>query len=110
MGPADLTDSELHCFLALCHLVVVADGRFADEEKAELSAICYDVGPERFLTFHVLVQDEDRDLAGALELAATVERPEARAMMQTMLYDLAGTDGQHETEAVILEQLAAAWS
>lgn len=109
MVPSDFTDDELHCFLTLSHLVVVADGRFADEEKEELAAICYDVGPERFLTFHILVQEEDRDLDAAMQLAINVTNTETRMLIRTMLHDLAGSDGRHETETVILDRLDVIW-
>ena len=95
MEAKDLTDDERGVLFALLAHLVTADARFAAGESEELDALGEEMG----------VGPLDHPIAdarrayptpdAAVAAAATIVRPDARELVRTLLFDLAGADGEH---------------
>ena len=103
----DLHDQERRALVVLINAVIRADGKLTDEEIDAMSGVAEDLGQDawRQAFRETLGKNED-----ALDVAATVERPEARALIRTMLAKVAESDLLVKAEKDFLDRLDAAWS
>ncbi len=109
MNPTDLTDEEMLALICLSRVMVAADGQLGVEEMEELNEIGMDLGVEAFTRVSKLADAEVNTTERALELAANVDRADAREMILTMLGDLAGVDGVDDSERQFLAEVRSAW-
>jgi hypothetical protein len=104
----DLSQPEQVVLLALLGLMARMDGSVSQEELEVLEQIADEIGEERF--------EAARDAAAALDdaeailrAAASVERTPAREVIFELVYGVAIRDTIAESEAALLNALAAAW-
>ncbi len=104
----DLSQHEQVVLLSLVGLMARMDGSVSQEELELLEQIADEVGEERF--------EAARDAAAALadgeailNAAAKVEREEAREVIFELVYGIAVEGTIAESEAALLNQLAALW-
>lgn len=104
----DLSQPEQVVLLALVGLMARMDGSVSQEELELLEQIADEIGEERF--------EAARDAAAALadassilRSAALVERQEAREVVFELVYGIAVRDTIAESEAALLNELAALW-
>jgi hypothetical protein len=104
----DLSQPEQVVMLALVGLMARMDGSVSQDELELLEQIADELGDERF--------EAARDAAAALadgdailRAAAGVERVEAREVIFELVYGIAIRDTIAQSEAALLNELAAAW-
>ena len=104
----DLSQSEQVVLLALVGLMARMDGSVSEDEMDLLEQIADEIGPERF--------EAARDAAAALAdgpailgAAGSVQRQEAREVIFELVYSIAVRDTIAESEAALLNELAALW-
>ena len=104
----DLSQPEQVVLLALVGLMARMDGSVSEDEMDLLEQIADEIGEKRF--------EAARDAAAALAdggailgAAASVERPEAREIIFELVYGIAVRDTIAESEAALLNELAALW-
>jgi hypothetical protein len=104
----DLSQPEQVVLLALVGLMARMDGSVSQEELELLEQIADEIGEQRF--------EAARDAAAALadgaailQAAKGVERPEAREVIFELVYGIAVRDTIAESEAEMLNELAALW-
>jgi hypothetical protein len=104
----DLSQPEQVVLLALVGLMARMDGSVSPEELELLEQIADEIGEQRF--------EAARDAASALadgaailQAAKVVERPEAREVIFELVYGIAMRDTIAESEAEMLNELAALW-
>jgi len=104
----DLSQPEQVVLLALVGLMARMDGTVSQDELALLEQIADEIGPERF--------EASRDAAAALDdgaailrAAGNVTQPEAREVIFELVYGIAVRDTIAESEAALLNELAALW-
>jgi len=104
----DLSQPEQVVLLALVGLMARMDGSVSQEELELLEQIADEIGADRF--------DAARDAAAALgdgaailQAAKGVARPEAREVIFELVYGVAVQGTIAESEAVMLNDLAALW-
>lgn len=110
MHVGELTESERNVLFALLAHIAEADDRIDPDEVLEIDALGEEMGVdnlrERLMRARAATHSPEA-LASAM---ASVERPDARDLIRTLLYDLARADGeQHESENEILDRLDRAW-
>jgi hypothetical protein len=105
----DLSQPEQVVLLALVGLMARMDGSVSQEELELLEQIADEIGEKRF--------EAARDAAAALAdgkailgAAAQVDRPEAREVIFELVYSIAVRDTIAQSEAALLNELAALWS
>jgi hypothetical protein len=103
-----LSQPEQVVLLALVGLMARIDGSVSQDELELLEQIADEIGDERF--------EAARDAAAALadgdailRAAASVERAEAREVIFELVYGIAIHDTIAQSEAALLNELAAAW-
>jgi hypothetical protein len=104
----DLSQPEQVVLLALVGLMARMDGSVSEDEMELLEQIADEIGEKRF--------EAARDAAAALEdggailqAAGTIVRPEAREIVFELVYSIAVRDTIAESEAALLNELAALW-
>jgi hypothetical protein len=104
----DLSQPEQVVLLALVGLMARMDGTVSQDELALLEQIADEIGEKRF--------EAARDAAAALadgaailQAAKDVERREAREVIFELVYGIAVPDTIDESEAAMLNELAALW-
>jgi hypothetical protein len=104
----DLSQPEQVVLLALVGLMARMDGTVSQDELELLEQIADEIGPERF--------EASRDAAAALDdgadilrAAAAITQPEAREVIFELVYGIAVRDTIAESEAALLNELAALW-
>ena len=104
----DLSQPEQVVLLALVGLMARMDGSVSQDELELLEQIADEIGAERF--------EATRDAAAALadgaailQAANGVERMEAREVIFELVYGIAIRDTIAESEAALLNELAALW-
>jgi len=104
----DLSQPEQVVLLALVGLMARMDGSVSEDEMELLEQIADEIGEKRF--------EAARDAAAALAdgsailgAAASVKRPEAREIIFELVYGIAVRDTIAESEAALLNELAALW-
>ncbi|MEZ4235169.1 MAG: N-formylglutamate amidohydrolase [Myxococcota bacterium] len=107
---SELNDTEREVFLALLAHLAEADSRIDPGEVLEIDALAEEMGiddmQERLMRARGATPTREALLA-ALE---KVERPDARELVRTVLFDLAQSDGERtEAETELLEAVTRAW-
>lgn len=104
----DLSQPEQVVLLALVGLMARMDGTVSQDELELLEQIADEIGAQRF--------EAARDAAAALAdgaailvAAKSVDRPEAREVIFELVYSIAVRDTIAESEAAMLNELAALW-
>jgi hypothetical protein len=104
----DLSQPEQVVLLALVGLMARMDGSVSQDEMELLEQIADEIGEKRF--------EAARDAAAALDDGAAilgaakgVERSEAREVIFELVYSIAVRDTIAESEAAMLNELAALW-
>lgn len=99
--------------IALCGLVFYmmrADRLETVEERQELLAIASEIGPDVFNVAMTAARDRFSTEDDALAFGAEkVVRPQARALIHTMLVDMAQSDGLSREEQPLLRAVARMW-
>lgn len=108
MDVSGLTESEHKVLLALVGLVARADGRLSQTEMGTLDELRRIIPPERFLQARgqaaALADDE-----AILNAAREVTRPEARALIFSVLYEMAIPGTLDPSEVAIFERISTLW-
>ena len=114
-----LSESEALVLAGLLRQMIRADGRFTTEERQALSHVALEiaVGPPPAdaigeVALYALMDRAAQKFAtdGALRAAAsTVTRPEIRAAIHAMLFEVAASDTITVNEAQVLDWLAETW-
>lgn len=104
----DLSQPEQVVLLALVGLMARMDGSVSQEEMELLEQIADEIGAARF--------ESARDAAAALSdgrailgAAASIDRQEAREVIFELVYGVAVKDTIAQSEATLLNELAALW-
>lgn len=110
MQVQELNDIERDVFLALLAHLAEADARIDPGEVLEIDALAEEMGitdmRERLMRARGATPTRD-DLLAAL---GRVQRPDARELIRTVLFDLAQADGERsESETELLDALTRAW-
>jgi len=111
MDVADLNEDERTAlFTALAHLAA-ADGRISDGEHHELGELAEEMGVPDLRDRVTQAHRDHPELDDLKKLIATVQRPDAREMINTVLFDLAHADGERgERENDILDAITREWA
>lgn len=106
---ADLTLEERLVLVGMLKVVVQADDLYSKEEDKRLDQISEEMGNE---VFDAAVAEAARRFKTLEEIrvnAASVERPEARALILETLKGMAGADGETSEETREIDALARLW-
>lgn len=104
----DLSQPEQVVLLALVGLMARMDGSVSQEELDLLEQIADEIGPKRFEAARDAAAALD-DSKAILQAASEVQRPEAREVIFELVYGIAVRDTIAESEAAMLNELAALW-
>jgi uncharacterized tellurite resistance protein B-like protein len=110
MDATQLDANETLALAALALHLASADGRLTAEEADELKALGEEIGGGD--TFSKAITEAEvrfKTVQDALDFAADIERKEARALIHTVLTDLAQSDDMHRAEADLLARLRLMW-
>ena len=105
----ELTADERLLLVGLLEMVVKADQTFSEQEHHELKRVAALVGAE---AFQAAIQEADTRFSGPediKQLALTIQRPEARALIFTAMQDLAVSDEVDLEEMKLVDWLADLW-
>lgn len=106
----DLTRDELLVLGGLVRLAIHSDGHFSEAEEAKINEIGLELGSEGALWRWVSASAQAHaDDAAIRHAASTVERPEARAVIQRALGRVVGADEVAAQELELLAWLASTW-
>jgi hypothetical protein len=104
----DLSQPEQVVLLSLVGLMARMDGTVSQEELELLEQIADEIGEKRFEA----ARDAAANLADGeaiLRAAQSIERVEAREIIFELVYGIAVRDTIAESEAALLNELAALW-
>jgi GMP synthase PP-ATPase subunit len=104
----DLSQPEQVVLLALVGLMARMDGTVSQDELELLEQIADEIGEQRFEAARDAAAALD-DGAAILQAAKSVERGEAREVIFELVYSIAVRDTIAESEAAMLNELAALW-
>jgi len=114
-----LSESEALVLAGLLRQMIRADGRFTTEERQALAHVALEIAVEPASTgaigevaLYALMDEAAQKFAtdDALRAAAsTVTRPETRAAIHAMLFEVAASDTITVNEAQVLDWLAETW-
>ncbi len=109
MHLGDLTPNEQLVLCALVGHMIRADGQVTDEEIDAMSKVAEEMGQDQWRKAFRAVHGKYTDTESVLELAKSVERPEVRERIASVLGDVAVSDLLVHEESSILAALASAW-
>lgn len=109
MKITDLTHDEKLTLIGLEKTIIQADRTFSSEEAAELKKLAKAMGEEQFKALVDEAKQAFKSLDAIKEQAKKVERPEARQLIYTLLYEMAVPDGLADNEKRVLRWLAKTW-
>jgi hypothetical protein len=104
----DLSQPEQVVLLALVGLMARMDGSVSQDELELLEQIADEIGPERFEASRDAAAALD-DSAAILQAAKGVDSAEAREVIFELVYGIAVRDTIAQSEAAMLNELAALW-
>jgi len=111
MDVADLNDKERTAlYAALAHLAA-ADGRISDGEHHELGELAEEMGVPDLRDRLMIAHRDHPTLDDLRAVIRTVDRRDAREMINTLLFDLAHADGERgELENDVLDAITREWA
>jgi uncharacterized tellurite resistance protein B-like protein len=110
MNLVDLTDDEQVALVALVVQLMRSDGETSEDELTELSSLGAEMGLKRFDAAYVRAREALGTREAALAFAQShVQRPAARELIHTVLYDMAAADGVDEEERALVSTVRAMW-
>ncbi|MEQ1506462.1 MAG: TerB family tellurite resistance protein [Myxococcota bacterium] len=106
----ELDDTEREVLLALLAHVAEADDRIDPGEVLEIDAIAEEMGIDNVTERLMRARGATPTWADLTAAIARITRPDARALIRTMLIDLAQSDGERtDPESRFLELLDRVW-
>jgi len=110
MNVRDLDEHEQLVLMGLVKLIVHADQVVSPEEREVLGRLQVALGPETWNDRVRQASDAFPSVSELEQAAHEVVRPEAQALIQDVLAELAGSDELIEEEAHVLDWMHQAWS
>ena len=111
MNVDELSEVEREALVAAVYLLVNADGRIDASERREIDALADELGDPALSD---RIRDAGDTVRGLDDLTARVrrvERPNAREMIRTVLFDLANADGARDAaENGVLDLITREWA
>lgn len=109
MNVDQFNDAELLAFVVLAKHMVHADGDLSQTEMLDLMSVGEVVGMDRFSWALDQTKDLYRDRQATYNVAARVQRYDAKVLIFVLLEELAKGDGVDGQEATILADLRQGW-
>lgn len=101
-----LEPAEIQVFADLLTQMMFADGEISFDELTELEELAVEFGDD---FQRAIERSQIKSREEALAGVASVDRPEARQLILTILHDMAVADGLEEAERRLLESVRAVW-
>ena len=110
MNVKDLRADERDVLFALLAHLAEADERIDPAEVIEVHGIADEIGVDHVMTTLMRARAAVRTTEDLLAAAARVQRPEARELIRTLLFDLAQADGERSAaERELLAAVLGVW-
>jgi uncharacterized tellurite resistance protein B-like protein len=105
----DLLPEESLALVALSRTIARADGAISPLEGRAIGLLAAELGEATFRKMFAKAAESFRDQAALRGFLATIERPEARALIYESILALAAADSISEEEEALLAWLHETW-
>ena len=106
----DLSPEESLALVALSRAIARADGTITPLEGRAIAAMAAELGEATYRKLFAQAAESFPDEAALKKFLATIERPDARALIYEYILALAGADSISEEEEALMGWLQEAWA